>query len=69
MKRILVLLTVTALMVVMLAMSAASAFAAMPTYTCTSPPVEGQEQITLNFIPQKNLKQTEKAGWTCVRNP
>ena len=63
-KRILMLLTVVALMVVMLAMSAASAFAAMPTYTCTSP----SGDITLNVIPPSDWKQTVKAGWTCVRN-
>jgi hypothetical protein len=37
MKRILVLLSVVALMVVMLAMSVAPAFAAPPTFRCVNP--------------------------------
>jgi hypothetical protein len=61
-KRILVLLTVVALMVVMLAMSVAPAFATN-TYTCTI----GTRVIS--NLDHKFAKGIERSGGTCVKDP
>jgi len=62
MKRILVLLSVVALMVVMVAMSVAPAFANRPQYLCT---------LGTNFsvvVYKQEAKQLqEDFGFTCVR--
>ena len=62
MKRILVLLSVVALMVVMLAMSVAPAFA-FPYYTCTR---EGSEPVY--NVPPK-YAQGSTSGYECTKNP
>jgi hypothetical protein len=63
-KRILVLLSVVALMVVMLAMSVAPAFA-KGTYTCTT--VFGS---VLTGVPKAEAKKFENAGFaTCEKEP
>jgi hypothetical protein len=67
MKRILVLLSVVALMVVMLAMSVAPAFA-FPYYTCTR---EGSEPV-YNVPPkyaQGSPSGYERYGYECTKNP
>jgi hypothetical protein len=64
MRRILMLLSVVALMVVMLAMSVAPAFAAKPTYFCTLTNT-GQEFIIES---PKLAHQFERSGLgTCER--
>ena len=66
-RRILVLLSVVALMVVMLAMSVAPAFAKdAKTYSCVDPAIPGIAQI----VPSKEqARQLEAQGWECQRNP
>jgi hypothetical protein len=66
-KRILVLLSVVALMVVMLAMSIAPAFAKdAKTYSCVNPAVPQVAQI----VPSKEqAQQLEAQGWECQRSP
>ena len=63
MRRILVMMTVVALMVVMLAMSVAPAFAAAPLYQCIGP--NGELAITPAFNKHFLVKQ----GYECVRLP
>jgi hypothetical protein len=63
-KRILVLLSVVALMVVMLALSVGPAFA-KPIYQCTDPNTRDQ-QLVLSNADKKDL---EAAGWVCTKVP
>jgi hypothetical protein len=63
MRRILVLLSVVALMVVMLAMAVAPAFAKPPTYTCTL----GSK--ILSGLDHKFAHELERSGETCVKEP
>ena len=62
-KRILLLISVVALMVVMLAMSVAPAFAAAPLYQCIGP--NGEQAITRAYNKQILVKQ----GYECVKLP
>jgi len=66
-KRILVLLSAVALMVAMLAMSVAPAFA-VPYYTCT----KAGENPVYNVPPKYahgSPSGYERYGWTCTKNP
>ena len=59
-KRILVLLSVVALMVVMMAVSVAPAFAAMPLFNCSG--------YGYNYpVYAKNIHYFKAAGYDCVR--
>jgi hypothetical protein len=72
MKRILVLMIVVALMGVMLAMSAAAAFAAPATYTCTRTSDGGGAVVVAHSdqnVKGGAVKKYEKQGYTCTRNP
>jgi hypothetical protein len=62
-KRILVLLTVVALMVVMLAMSVAPAFAGPKRWKCTNP-----SGVTFSGLKSGDVNKLEKLdqGWVCV---
>jgi hypothetical protein len=64
MKRILVLLSVVALMVVMLALSVGPAFA-RNIYQCTDP-ITRDQQFVLSNADKKDL---EAAGWVCTKVP
>ena len=63
-KRILVLLSVVALMVVMLAMSVGPAFATN-SYLCTDPITRDQQLVFSNA----DKKDLEAAGWVCTKVP
>jgi len=67
MKRIVVLFSVVALMMVMVAMSIAPAFAAQPLYTCTK---EGE--ATAYNVPPKYAHGSpsgyERYGFVCTKN-
>jgi hypothetical protein len=63
MKRILVLLSVVALMVVMLAMSVGPAFASN-LYVCTDPITRDQQ-----FVSNAGKKDLEAAGYQCSKVP
>ncbi len=64
MRRMVVLLSVVAVMVGMLAMSVAPAFAARPLYECVNP-ADGQ---VLRFYMGHNLKfYSQELGWNCTR--
>jgi hypothetical protein len=63
-KRILVLLSVVALMVVMLAMSVGPAFAGN-SYLCTDP-ITRDQQVVFSNADKKDL---EAAGWVCTKEP
>ncbi len=54
------LFTVVALMMVMLAMSVVPAFAARPVYRCTS-------AASITFVHKQEARHYEAAGWTCER--
>ena len=58
------LLSVVALMVVILAMSVAPAFAAQPTYACTDPTGSFQ-----TIVPSSDKQFFVKLGYECVRQP
>ncbi len=60
MNRFLMLLTVVALMMVMLAMSVAPAFAAMPYWTCSG------YGFTVS-VPAKSVHYYRAADYTCVK--
>jgi hypothetical protein len=64
-RRILVLLAVVALMVVMLAMSVAPAFAARPVYVCTI--VTPEITLTIGTVKHQQARDLEAAGYTCVK--
>jgi hypothetical protein len=61
MKRILVLLTVVALMAVMMAMTIAPAFAAPKLYRC-----DVGTESSWTFVAKKDVKSYEASGYTCV---
>ena len=63
-KRIVLLLSVVALMVVMLATSVAPAFG-KNIYQCTDPITRDQQQVFSNA----DKKDLEAAGWVCTKVP
>ena len=65
-KRILVLLSVVALLVVLLATSVAPAFAAMPVYGCTLYASDGSVE-DYDTVQAKDVHFYKKGGYTCVK--
>ncbi len=65
MKRFMLAVTVTALMVILVATSAVPSLAAPPTYTCRGP--NGEFLTGLSKQEAKNYQS--QVGWQCDREP